>query len=145
MNFTYALTASEDAIRRGDGAVIPADPGNMDYQAYLAWLDAGNTPAPYAPPPPQTISDRQFFQQAAIDGLITQAEALAAVQTGTIPASLQAIVDGIADADQRFAATMLLAGATVFERYHPLTEAVGAAFGWTSAQIDTFFTQAAGL
>lgn len=99
------------------------------------------------PPPaiPQVISDRQFFQQAAVLGVITQAEALAAVQTGAIPAILQTIVDGIPDADQKFAATMLLAGATSFERAHPFTNAVGAALGWTSEQIDQFYIAAAQL
>jgi hypothetical protein len=140
---TYTLTASPNSvIRDADGAWIPFDPGNLDYQAYFAWLAEGNEPNPYVPPPPpvpQEISDRQFFQQAAVAGVITQAEALAAVQTGTIPAVLQAMVDAIQDADERFAATMILSGATIFERNHPLTEAIGVGAGWTSEQIDQFF------
>lgn len=145
---TYTLTDTTAVIRDEDGASIPFDTGNRDYVAYLAWVAEGNTPSPYVPPPPvvpQTISDRQFFQQAAIAGLITQPEALAAVQTGTVPAVLMSVVDGLQDETQRFSAQMVLAGATVFERNHPLTEAVGAALGWSSEQIDAFFIAAAGL
>lgn len=33
-------------IRIADGAQIPSDPDNTDYQAYLKWIEAGNTPKP---------------------------------------------------------------------------------------------------
>jgi hypothetical protein len=29
---------------------VPFDPANTDYQKYLQWLDAGNTPLPADPP-----------------------------------------------------------------------------------------------
>lgn len=36
---------TQDSIERiEDGAIIPFDLGNRDYQDYLAWLDAGNIP-----------------------------------------------------------------------------------------------------
>lgn len=91
---------------------------------------------------PVVISDRQFYQQAAIDGYITKQDALAAVQTGFIPAVLQSIVDQIADENERFNAEMILAGSTTFRRDHPLTNQIGAALGKTSEQMDQFFSAA---
>ena len=32
--------------RLADNAFIPFDPANTDYQAYLKWLEEGNTPQP---------------------------------------------------------------------------------------------------
>lgn len=32
--------------RLADNAFIPFDPANTDYQQYLKWLEAGNTPLP---------------------------------------------------------------------------------------------------
>jgi hypothetical protein len=36
----------QSVMRLADNASIPFDPANTDYQQYLAWLEAGNTPQP---------------------------------------------------------------------------------------------------
>ena len=44
-NYTYQIITTElgDSILRSDGAWIPQDERNVDYQAYLAWLDEAKT------------------------------------------------------------------------------------------------------
>ena len=43
----YKLIHNLTSIQRlDDNAFIPADPANSDYQAYLKWLEEGNTPEP---------------------------------------------------------------------------------------------------
>jgi hypothetical protein len=37
---------SKSVLRIADNAFIPFAPDNTDYQAYLKWLDEGNTPLP---------------------------------------------------------------------------------------------------
>lgn len=70
--FTYTLTTGPSLLR-SDGAIVPADPANVDYQAYMAWVVAGNSPAPVpVPPNPATIDAAAFFarfttsEQAAV-------------------------------------------------------------------------------
>ena len=43
-DFTTGQTSS--VTRLLDGASIPFDPANTDYQAYLKWVEEGNTPQP---------------------------------------------------------------------------------------------------
>ena len=94
--------------------------------------------------PISDISRRQFFQQLAVQGVITQVEALSAVKTGTIPAALQTLINGLPP-DQQFGATMIVSGSATFERNNPLTIAIGTAYGWSSDQINALFRAAAAL
>ena len=42
----YMGNKAESIIRTTDGACIPFDPANTDYQAYLKWVAEDNTPTP---------------------------------------------------------------------------------------------------
>jgi hypothetical protein len=95
------------------------------------------------PLPIPDISDRQFFQQLAIAGIITQTDALAS-NAAVIPPVLMTLIDAMPVA-QQFNAKMIISGATTFKRNDPLTESIGAAYGMTPAQIDQFFLAAAQL
>jgi len=123
-------------MRRWDGkAVVPHEPA---------------IPDPVVPP---VISDRQFAQALALDGTITEAEALAWAARGELPQAMEDALDRIPDTDGlRFGARMMLAAATTYERHHPLSEQLGAlltnpATGnpYDAAALDTLWTRAAAL
>jgi hypothetical protein len=141
----HAFMGNGDII---DGGPVPW-PWGDDVIANIAVLIAAQkarTPVkePLSPSlVPQTISDRQFYQQLAISGIITETDALAA-NAAVIPPPLMAIVDAL-PADLQFNAKMLLSGAVTFERNHPMTIGIGSAYGWTSEQIDAFFVAASAL
>lgn len=74
MSASYQLTSNPNTILRvADGAYIPTAPGNKDYQAYLAWVAAGNTADPTpVPSKPTSITAGDFLlrftaaEQAAV-------------------------------------------------------------------------------
>jgi hypothetical protein len=41
MDYTYKLTISDSIVYRSDGAFIPFDPANTDYQAFLKYQAEG--------------------------------------------------------------------------------------------------------
>ena len=64
---TYQLSETESINRISDGASIPPDPANTDYAAYLAWLEAGNTPEPApTPEPPVPLTPAEKLAQSGL-------------------------------------------------------------------------------
>lgn len=118
-----------------DGVEVEMTP--QEEAEFLASL-----PLPAAAPVPPVISDRQFAQQLAIAGTITEAEALAWAARGEMPAALFAAVAALPEGE-RFGAQMLLAGATTYERTHPLVAQLGAVLNYGPADLDELWSAAA--
>lgn len=133
-----ALAARDAALAEAEAARRERDA----LAAQLAALQAAPAPEPSASLP--AVSDRQFFQALALAGAITPDAALAAVMTGTLPAPIAAAVESLPEAE-RFAARMMLSGATAFERGHPMVAQLGAALGYDAAALDALWREAAAL
>lgn len=98
---------------------------------------------PVVPPSvPEVISRRQFYEQLEVDGIISKAEALAAMKTGTLPAALQAVVDGMTDENAKYDAEMKLVGATDFYRTSALVMVFAIVIQWSEERVDQFWTDA---
>ena len=55
---------------KGENISIPPDPANTDYQAYLAWLEDGNTPEPA--PEPEPVPELTPAEKLAASGLTVE-------------------------------------------------------------------------
>ena len=113
-----------------DGNVlsVPADMANRHRRMIAEWEAEGNTIAAYVAPPPPVpvaVSARQFKLQLLAAGLLDQVETW------------------IASRDQ--AVQIAYANSGTFVRSEPMMQTGFAALGFTTEQIDAFFTAAAEL
>lgn len=51
----YKILDAARILRKSDQAIIPICGDNMDYAAYLQWVDEGNDPEPQDPPSPHVV------------------------------------------------------------------------------------------
>lgn len=132
----YRLTDSPSIIVRiADGAHIPADPANTDYQQYLRWLEEGNTPLPPDPPPPSPpIPTSVTMRQAR----------LALLQLGLLD-DVEAAIASIPDEAQRRAAQIEWEYASTVERDSQWVQNLAGAIGLSDEQLDQLFQLAATL
>jgi hypothetical protein len=119
---------------------VPGWSNDAYHLVEISW----DVPDPPPPPPPPTppVSKRQFFQQLAIMGQITEQEALDAITTGQIPAKMATVIASL-PVDQQFGAKMALVGSPVFDRNNPLVPVMQQGLGWTDAQTDDLWRAAA--
>ena len=121
---------NENSITRSsDGACIPLVEDNRDYQEYLAWVAAGNTPDPYVPPPvpaPQTVTRRQGR--------------LALIDAGKLVA-VEAAIDATEDPIEKLKAQVEYEADT-WERSNAFLQSMWAQLGGTEAELDNLFTLA---
>jgi hypothetical protein len=93
---------------------------------------------------PHEIPQRQLLIALAAAGFISAEEALAAAQTGAVPAAIAGIFD-LLPAEQALAARITWATMTEVYREDPLINAIVAAGVASAAQVDELFRVAAGV
>jgi hypothetical protein len=105
-----------------------------------AFLPLANEPVPV----PRVITRRQLLIALAASGVVSAEEALAAAQTGAVPAAIAGIFD-LLPAGQALAARITWATMTEVYREDPLIAAIVAAGVATREQVDALFRMAAGV
>jgi len=113
--------------RLEDGVYIPRDEANSDYQAFLAWEEAGGKLGEPDPEPvyvPQEVSAAQAYAALTTAGLYDAVEAWA-----THP-------------DTPLLHRLAFQKGTTFRRDSPALNAGAEALGWNAAMLDQLFIAA---
>jgi len=91
---------------------------------------------------PSSITRRQLLLALMGAGLITSAEAIAAAQTGAVPAMISSVFDQLPEPDKT-GAYITWASMSVAERNNPLVAMLATTQNMDEAAIDALFTTAA--
>ena len=142
---TYQLTDTNTILRTEDGALIPADPANIDYANYLVWRDGtvedvvdaetgevtGTVIVGSHTPEPADLP------VIAIPKEVTRFQALAALHFAGYLSSAEAAV-----AQGDVMTKLAWDNAQSFERSSPTLAALAGALGITDTQLDELFIAA---
>lgn len=110
--------------------VVPLEDGFA-----LVPFEGDAVPAEFRPVP-ASLSAVQLASALKGKGVITAAEALAWVRSGTLPKAIKAGLARLADTDARFDAELLLSGMSEARRLGPEAEALGLVLGYDAAALD---------
>ena len=127
----YRLCAA-GVVRQVDGALIPEDDGNADWQRYAAWREEGNTPDPAAAP------------AAIVPATVTNFQGRTALRMAGIFQSVSDAIDALPDPTQKAIAQDAFRTAD-FERDSALLNQILVALGHDTAFRDALFIQAASI
>lgn len=135
------------SIERETGRIVDGDESLAGVRLDPAW--AGAEPElqllvvePEPEPVPAAISDRQFAQQLAVLGTISEDEALAWAARGELPEAMETAIVALPE-EARFGARMLLSSATTYERARPLVPILGGLLGYDADAVDDIWCAAA--
>lgn len=130
-SYSYTLLSglsSTSAVMRSDGKLIPNDPRNLDWLAYLTWQAKGGKPSAAVTEP------------TPVPPSITAAQARIALSRAGLLDKAQAAVNA-AGGDS----LIYWEYAPYWDRSNATVTALATAIGLTSAQIDSLFIQAGAL
>jgi hypothetical protein len=132
---TYTALLSGHVRRNDDLVVIPADPANTDYAAYLAWVFDGNMADMEAPPPPAALTSVPMWKAK---GALAMAPPVQAGPTLLDDANAAVAAGGGVAAIYWEYATELHLG-------DPEVAKIAALLGLSAADVDALFMAAATL